>query len=775
MRAVNCGRVCLLLLTLSLIAAGPRLPRVEPESVKMDARQLAEIDAVVAEGIAAKKMPGCVVLIGRRGQVVFCKAYGDKCVEPKVAMTTDTVFDMASITKPVATATSVMLLVERGQIRLNDRVAQHIPEFAQNGKEAVTIRQLLTHQGGFIPDNSERDYFDGTEKALERIYALKPTAAPGTRFIYSDVGFIVLGELVRRITGKNVHEFSRENIFAPLGLVETGYLPNTDLKLRAAPTEKRNDMWMQGEVHDPRAYRMAGVAGHAGLFSSADDLAVYAQMMLNGGTFAGKQILSEDTVALMTRPHNVSTGARGLGWDMQTGYSTNKGTRFSSSAFGHGGFTGTVLWIDPRLEMFFVFLSNRVHPDGKGLVNPLAGTIATISANAVLDPPSDLRRESPPLNLNVLTGIDVLQRDGFQSLKGRKVGLITNHTGINRDGVSTTKLLYGTRDVKLLALFSPEHGAVGQLDVSNIADSRDPDTGLPIYSLYGKTRKPTTENLKEIDTLVFDIQDIGARFYTYMSTMGNAMQAAAEQKIRFVVLDRPNVINGVDVAGPVLDAGKESFVGFHRIPVRHGMTAGELARMFNDELKLNLDLHVVQMEGWQRSVFFDATGLLWTNPSPNMRSLTEAVLYPGIGLLETTNLSVGRGTDTPFEVIGAPWLDGVKLARSLNEANLPGVRFVPVTFTPESSKFQRERCGGINIAITDRKTFRPVQTGLEIAVHLQKLYPGTWETKSYNRLLGHDETLKLLLAGQSVAQIEAAWQPDLQEFQRRRAKYLLYR
>ncbi len=318
-------------------------------------------------------------------------------------------------------------------------------------------------------------------------------------------------------------------------------------------------------------------------------------------------------------------------------------------------------------------------------------------------------------------------------------------------------MLRRAEGVELKALFSPEHGLEGKLDVAKIGDTQDARTGLPVFSLYGENRTPTPESLQGLDTLVFDIQDIGARFYTYISTMGNAMRAAAEHQLRFVVLDRPNPINGVDVEGPVLDDGSQSFVGFHTLPVRHGMTVGELAAMFNDELRLGVDLQVIPVEGWRRQDYFDRTGLLWVNPSPNMRSLAEAVLYPGIGLLETTNLSVGRGTDTPFEVIGAPWLDGIELARLLNQSGLEGVRFVPVRFTPASSKYAGQLCGGVNIVVVDRSRFRPVRTGLEIARHLQRLYPQDWEAPKFNGLLSDRQTLEAVLAGKTVEEMESAW------------------
>ncbi|MEX2176846.1 MAG: exo-beta-N-acetylmuramidase NamZ domain-containing protein [Pirellulaceae bacterium] len=760
-----------LLLGLSAAASAADLPHAEPAAAGMDGQQLARIDGLVAQAIAEKRMPGCVVCIGRRGKIVLLKAYGNKQVQPsEQPMTTDTVFDMASITKPVATATSIMLLIERGKLQLRDKVASLFPDFAVNDKGAITIFDLLTHQSGLLPDNALADYEEGPEKALEKICALKLQAPTGSKFIYSDVNYILLGEIVRQVSGQSVHEFSQENIYRPLGMSETGYLPGEALRARAAPTEQRDGHWMQGEVHDPRAFKLGGVAGHAGLFSTAEDLAMYAQMMIGGGEYNAARILAPQTVATMIRGYRVADVRRALGWDKRTGYSINRGDLLSEAAFGHGGFTGTVLWIDPELELFVIFLSNRVHPSGKGLVNPLAGRIGTVAAAAIRDAPPTTHRPTGP----ALAGIDVLVRDNFRQLAGRKIGLITNHTGQSLGGQSTVKLLDEAKDVELAALFSPEHGFEGKLDVSKIGDSQDRATGLKVHSLYGETRRPTAEMLAGIDTIVFDIQDIGARFYTYISTMGEAMQAAAEHKKRFVVLDRPNPIGGVAVAGPMLDAGQESFVGFHRLPVRHGMTAGELALLFKTELKLDLELEVIRCEGWQRSELWDATGRLWINPSPNMRSLTQALLYPGIGLLETTNLSVGRGTDTPFEVVGAPWIDGRKLTASLVERNVPGVSFVPIEFQPESSKFAGETCGGINIIITSRERFEPLRVGFEVAAALRKLYPDHWETKSYNRLLGSDDTLQAVANGKSADEILVIAREGVHGFLRRRQSHLLY-
>lgn len=770
----------------TLLLVGPlraQVPRSAPEEVGMRSDRLALIDELVAEGLEKKRMPGCVVLVGRKNRIVYHKAFGHRQLEPKkISMSKDCLFDMASITKPVATATSVMILVEQGKLRLRDRVATYIPEFANSGKEEVTLTQLLTHQAGLIPDNSINDYKLGRETAFKNIYALKTRYAPGSRFVYSDVGFILLDDLIERASGKTVAEFAAKNIFAPLGMQETSYLPSSDLQKRAATTEQRESRWMQGEVHDPRSYLIGGVAGHAGLFSTAGDLAIYAQMMLNGGHYRGHRILAERTVNLMTSPTRIAEGEkvsiRGLGWDKLSGYSSNRGENMSSRAFGHGGFTGTVLWIDPELDLFFVFLSNRVHPNGKGSVNRLAGRIASVAVSAIDDellPDSTLSTSTSSQSKrgpHVETGIDVLVKSQFDVLQDQRVGLITNQTGIDSNGHSTIDLMLAN-NVNLDVLFSPEHGLYGKLDQATIGDAvRD---GLKVYSLYGKTRSPLQAHLSNIDTVVFDIQDIGCRFYTYISTMGLAMKAANMAGKRFVVLDRPNPINGRHVSGPMLDPGSESFVGFHHLPVRHGMTVGELAEMFKTELSLEeLDLQVVPCSGWKRGQYFDATGLPWINPSPNMRNLNEAILYPGIGLWETTNISVGRGTDTPFERLGAPWISGRELAHMLNTSKLDGVRFTPVTFTPTSSKFANEECQGIQISITDRSELRSLELGITLACSLWKLYPNDWEVDKSGRLLCSQKTLEQIKSGKSPEQILAEMQTDLAPFLSRRSKFLKY-
>ncbi len=819
-----------------------------PQEVGMSAERLNQIDALVEKDIADKKLPGAVVLIGRKGKIVYRKAFGNRSVLPTVEkMTVDTIFDVASLTKPVATATSIMILVERGQIRLNDTIGKFIPEIEDENAKRVTIQQLLTHVSGYQPDFDLREKWGGRAGMLEALRKEKLRQPAGTKFVYSDIGFIVLGEIVERITKNGLSLFFNQNVysklnnlsfqkmkgttfFSPLVYVQgegngkgfNYYTPDEKHNVtndatykrksekNIAPTEwlyKPQNIMSRGQVHDPTAFRMGGVAGHAGLFSTADDLARYCQMLLNGGTLDGKRILSAQTIAKMTAPVVVSeTGAtRGLGWDMNSSFSANRGEFFPLGSFGHTGFTGTSIWIDRVTNTFVVFLSNRVHPDGKGDVTPLRAKVATIAASSIEDVPVEMIRlaeniyssqvaaqisnfksqilnsppttnnERPTTNAMVLNGIDVLEKNNFKELNNLKIGLVTNHTGRNLSSLQTIDVLKNAPNVKLVALFSPEHGIRGQLDQEKIVDSIDEKTGLPIYSLYGETRRPKPEQLKDLDAIVFDIQDVGVRFYTYISTLQFVMEEAAKAGKPVYVLDRPNPINGLGVAGAIADADKFSFVAPHTLPVRHGMTIGEIAWMFNVEKKINADLRVIKMENWQRGMWFDQTNQTWTNPSPNMRSLTEATLYPGIGLLEYTNLSVGRGTDTPFEIVGAPWIDGRKLAAFLNEKNLNGVRFVPVKFKPKASVFKNEEVGGINIVVTDREKFEPVRTGIEIAVALRKLYPFEWKMEKYLNLIVNQESFEQIKRGAAAETIEKAWQEDLDEFKKRRVRFLIYK
>jgi uncharacterized protein YbbC (DUF1343 family) len=367
-----------------------------------------------------------------------------------------------------------------------------------------------------------------------------------------------------------------------------------------------------------------------------------------------------------------------------------------------------------------------------------------------------------------------MRADGFAVLRGKRVGLVTNHTGRARDGATTIDLIHRAPDVKLVALFSPEHGIRGILD-SKVPSETDQATGLPIHSLYGETRRPPAATLEGLDTIVIDLQDIGTRFYTYMTTMAYVMEEAAKQGIAVVVLDRPNPIGGVQIEGPLLDAGDFGFTGYVSMPIRHSLTLGELAQLFNGENKIGANLTVVPMRNWNRGEWFDETGLPWINPSPNMRNLLQATMYPGIGAIEGTNISVGRGTDAPFEQIGAPWIDGVQLADALNARAISGIRFYPVRFTPASSKYAKEECQGVFMILTDRAALRPVRLGLEVAAMLHKLYGAKFELELAQRLFGSKDTLTRVRAGEDPAAIASTWGAGEARWRLLRAKYLLYR
>lgn len=752
------------------------LPEAPPASVGLDPGRLAGLDAVVERAIADEAVPGAVVLVGRRGKIAYVKAFGMRAVTPEgEPMTRDTVFDLASLTKPVATATAVMILLEQGKVRLDDRLRTLLPEFDNHGKGAITVEQLLRHRAGLIADDPISDYADGPDAAWKRLAGLEPSYPPGTSYIYSDVGFLTLGRIVERVSGQSLDAFARDNVFKPLGMTATGFRP--DSSTRIAPTEPADGAMLRGQVHDPRARALGGVAGHAGLFGTADDLAVFAQTLLEGGLAPnGHRLLGRLTVRAMTDPGSTPVGQkRGLGWDVDTPHSAPRGALFGRSGFGHTGFTGTSLWADPETSTFVIVLTSRLHPDGKApSPTALRYKVATVAAGAILpDSPPRSATAAPAEARDVACGIDVLSRDGFAALKGKRVGLVTNHTGLTREGVSTIDAIHKAQGVQLVALFSPEHGIRGAVD-AEVADGRDEATGLPVFSLYGKTRSPTAASLDGVDALVYDIQDVGARFYTYISTLGLVIEAAGRKGIPLYVLDRPNPIGGEAVAGPVRDPGFESFIAHHPLPVRHGMTVGELARMFNAERKIGADLHVVRCEGWRRADLYDRTALLWVNPSPNMRSLTEALLYPGVGLLEASNLATGRGTDTPFERVGAPWIDPRAFAAAMNALALPGVRFVPVRFTPKERQYAGKACGGVFITITDRDLFEPVGVGVGMACVLRATYPDEWKPDGFLKMLADEAAYQALLKGRGLREIEATWKAELDGFVRLREGYLLY-
>ena len=762
---------------------------------------LAAVDAVIEQAIHDGNIPGAVLIVGHNGQVIYRKAYGSRALEPRrEPMTLDTIFDLASLTKVIVTTTAVMQLVERGKVRLNDPVAKYLPEFKQNGKEDITVRQLLTHYSGLEPDMNLKTAWEGKQTVYQMAFAEAPQDPPGSRFSYSDINFIVLGALIEQVSGEALDEYSTRHIFTPLKMTHARFVPPLARRAgwieKIAPTQyDENEHMLRGVVHDPTARRMGGVAGHAGLFSTADDLAKFAQALLNGGG----GILSLLSVEKMTQPEQPPAAPvlRGFGWDIDSPFSSNRGDLLPVGSYGHTGFTGTSLWIDPTTKTYIILLTNAVHPRGGNAI-ALRSKVATAVAAALpltasekealrwqsitgYNEAQSAARRMNSRNGAVKNGIDVLEEHKFDILqiadRKKRVGLVTNQTGIDADGRRTIDVLAQAPGVSLDAIFSPEHGVTGTLDTLHVSDTKDDATGVTVYSVYGgkdAARRPSLDVLKQLDAVVFDIQDAGAPFFTYETTLGYFLEAAAQAGIELIVLDRPDPVTGSFVQGPIADAGHESFTNYWTVPVRHGMTMGELAKMFNSERNINAKLTVVPMEGWQRGDWFDSTGLTWISPSPNLRSVTEAALYPGVALIEGTNVSVGRGTDTPFELMGAPWVKGRELAAYLNARGIAGVRFVPVTFTPGSAIYNGKKCEGVNVVLTERNALDAPELGIELAAALRKLYPADYKIDRLPELLVNQAAFDALLAGRDPRRIAQDWQENLEKFELVRKKYLIY-
>lgn len=782
---------------LTLLSPSLSFPASSVLTMPLSEEKLAPIEEIMDKAVREGKVPGAVVLIGNREKIIYRRAFGYRSLEPeKLPMTVDTVFDIASLTKVVATTTAVMQLVEKGKLKLDAPVSRYWPAFKANNKGRITVRQLLTHYSGLRADLESRCPWSGYNKAMKMILAEKPVSLPGTAYLYSDINFEVLGELIRRVSGKPLEVYCLEHIFRPLGMEDTGFKPSGRLCRRAAATEWRKGRMLAGEVHDPAAYNMGGVAGHAGLFSTADDLSLFAQMLLNRGSINGRHILRPPSIEQMTMPQSPpdKSRLRGLGWDLDAPFASNREYLLPIGSYGHLGYTGTALWIDPVTQTYIILLTNRVHPDGGGDVKELRAKVKTIVADAlgplssqqvIAERPSLSRYEAMMKSYEknhekedagscgLLTGIDVLEADKFSALSGLRIGLITNQTGLDRKGRRTLDLLYKAPGVKLVALFSPEHGLFGR-DDKKTGWIKEPVTGLPVYSLYSDTKRPTGKMLDGLDAIVFDIQDAGTRFYTYITTLAYSLEAVAGKGIKFYVLDRPNPINASTVQGPVLDNDLRSFTGYFSLPVRHGMTVGELAEMFNTENKINAQLKVIKMSNYRRTEWYDDTCLHWVNPSPNLRSLTQTILYPGVALVEGANVSVGRGTDTPFELLGASWIDADNLAAYLNSRRIRGIRFAPVDFTPKSDMYKDRPCHGVRILLEDREVLDGPGLGIEIISALYKLYPTDFQIDKTLSLIGSRRVLQAIKDGGDPLAIALLWQGPLARFNTLRANYLLY-
>jgi uncharacterized protein YbbC (DUF1343 family)/CubicO group peptidase (beta-lactamase class C family) len=701
-------------------------------------------------------------------------------------MTADTVFDLASLTKVVCTTTAVLQLAERDQLQLDAPAARYWPAFAANGKAEITVRQLLSHSSGLRPGLSLQAG-DDAKATWARLLAERPTAPPGSRLVYSDLNFLALGMLIQRVAGRSLDQQCHRRIFEPLRMHDTGFRPPAALRPRIAPTEPSGAGWLRGTVQDPTARRLGGVAGNAGLFGSADDLARFAQALLRHGADAP---LYRATIAELQQPQGAAsaTSWHGLGWQLIAPLEAEREGLPPIGAIGHTGYTGTGLWIDFTHRRFVVLLTSRLHPDGRGDARPLRRQVLALMASLQpgagprLSPPAGPRTPGPDDGAAaVWSGIDMLRQQGYAALQGRRIGLVTHAAAIDRHGWRTLDRLRLAPGVRLVRVFTPEHGlnadAEGRIDSGTEAFS-----GLPLVSLYGGSPRPPPDSLQDIDTLVIDLQDAGARFYTYLATLGECLRAAAKAGVKVVVLDRPNPAGADRVSGPMLDPALRSFTAWTTLPVQHGMTIGELARYLADELRrdegLAPDLQVITMSGYRRTMSFEQTGLDWVPPSPNLKRPSSARLYPGVAWVEGAPVSVGRGTEHPFEWVGAPWIDGPRLAQALAALGLPGVAVQPVEFVPQGAAalvpYAGQRCQGVALRVVDRERFDASLLGAALVQALHRLWPERFHAERTLGMVGSAQALQQLRDGVPPGDARQRWEAGWGGFMRRRAAALLY-
>lgn len=749
-------------------------PHTSPVAIRLPVDVERAIDDAVFAAIDARQLPGAVIAIGRRDGLAFLRDYGARAIDPEIEPNDiDTIYDLASLTKPIATATALAILADRGLLSFDDPVARFIPVFAAGGKERITIRQLLEHTGGLPSVDSLRDYEEETrEESLARIFAIRPVHPPGQRVLYSDLGFIVLGETVARVANEPLDAFVAREILGPLEMRSSSFRPSDEWIPRIAPTERaerRLGVMIRGEVHDPRAFRLGGVAGNAGLFASAPDLARFARAMLGGGELEGHRILRAERVQELITGRRLPGGfENGLGWDMRSRPEARRARGMSETSYGHLGWTGTSIRIDPRHDVFVIVLSNDVHPNGQGDVRPLATTLERIVASAA-------ERILPAPRSDVRAGIDVEARDGFPRLRARRVALVTHDAARARDGRRTLDVLVrGGVDIR--RVLAPEHG----LDTTregHIRDGRDHRTGLPVFGLFGPTRRPNDTMLADIDTVVIDLVDVGARFYTYASTMHETLVAAAARPgLQVVILDRPNPLGGALVEGPMRDPELRSFVNYHPLPLRHGLTLGELARLLDSELELGLGerLDVVQVEGWERASTAVDIGPRWNPPSPNLPNTDSVLLYPALALLEGTDVSVGRGTSEPFSVLGAPWASAERILEVLSGLDVPGVEFQAARFRPRSARHRGRVCHGVRVRIINANDYRATRTGLAVVRAMLTVHRERIALDRVLPLLGSRQMLDALVNGSSLDELVSLASADATSFETRRAPFLLY-
>lgn len=725
----------------------------------------ARLRLALEQAVRDAKAPGAVAYVGDLEHTFFFGATGMRQLVPKpLPAETGTIYDLASLTKVMATATAVLLLVEDGILSLDTPIGDilPVPEF-----KAFTLRHCLTHGAGLVAGLPYYRESSTIDAMLRRYAALPLKSPPGTRWLYSDVGYMILGRVVELSANETLDAFCGRRIFAPQGMVTTAFKPPKSWAARCAATEQ--SAWrrkiMLGEVHDENAYAVGGVAGHAGLFSTAEDVARYCRALLSG------KILRAETLELMLRLGQFASWPwQGLGWQLDPWPTKNFGFLPSRSAFGHAGWTGTSLWIDRASGAFSVLLSNTCHPTRERRDNESLRRTFSVAVGSALYPRST----------NTHTGLDRLVREDFAELRGKRIGLLTHHAAVDQLGRHVIDVIQLAGDIRIVRIFSPEHGLRGQAEAGDRVTGQ---TGsIPITSLYGERSSPSREELREIDVFVVDLQDVGARFYTYPATLKASMKACAEAGKPVLILDRPNPISGTILEGPIA-VNTESLVCWGATPIRHGMTMGEIARWFaNNDLKgLGLELRVCLLDSWQPERFWTECSLSWSAPSPNIPTPDAALAYAGMCLFEGCNLNEGRGTDTPFQLVGAPWLHARKIADVLPDFAMAGFEVGPVRYTPRSipgkasrPRYLDEPCEGLRIDVRDPRAARPFALAVAMLCGIRREHPWRfdWE-RNFDLLAGSDGLRESIESGADAREIVESCTPQLNAYDAVRPKLYL--
>jgi uncharacterized protein YbbC (DUF1343 family) len=720
------------------------------------------LTAALSRAVKESEAPGAVGCVGEGDRLIFLEAAGNRELTPDVLPAEkDTIYDLASLTKMIATTTSVMILHEEGRIDFDAPITEYLP-IPAFGK--FTVRHCLTHTAGLTAGRPFYKDCSSLNEILQVASEIDLEAPPGARRKYSDIGFMILGKVVELVGRDSLDAFARKHIFEPLEMKSTTFKPPKEWAKRCAATEKC--AWRKrviiGEVHDENAFAAGGVSGHAGLFSTAEDLSRFCRALLGGKLFSNK------TLDEMTRRGQVPFYPwQGLGWKLDPWACGSEGFLPSRAAIGHTGWTGTNIWIDRDSGVFSILLSNTCHPT-RGSRDTAA--LRRIFSEAVAE-------RFYPGRSNVHTGIDRLLWDGFDPVRGKRIALLTNQSATDELGRSVVDVFAMAADVKIAAIYSPEHGFDVKAEAGATVKNQKGD--VPIISLYGEKKRPTHEELKGVEMFVADLPDVGARYYTYMSTIFDCIEACTEANVPLMVLDRPNPVGGSILEGAIAKQ-TGSPVCRAALPARHGMTMGELAKFFAQTLPNDktASVQTYDVDGWLRPLRHDQCSLPWSPPSPNIPTSETALLYVGMCLFEGTNLNEGRGTETPFYILGAPWLDAEDIVAAIAPEDRPGCVLEAARYTPKSiqgkatsPQYMNEECKGIRVTVENPEQVRAFRMAVAILAAIWKRHPKKLELKKgFDVLAGGSDLREAIIAGRAAGEIVAGYESELTAFDAQRPK-----